>query len=128
MANLLMGYQPEDSRQPNNFQLDKAFLLLPTVPDFQRCSILIDKLGVGFTPLVAVERMQDRGRPGIRPILDKNGTICEYALSTETLHFPITAVLDATEEATLHAKNLPTLPPELFMQSAGQTPSSSSAS
>merc|ERR1719199_1952217 len=67
MANLLMSYQPEDARQPNNYQVGKAFILLPTVPTFQRVSILVDKLGLAVTPLVAIDRLHERGKAGARP-------------------------------------------------------------
>jgi hypothetical protein len=113
MANLLMSYKPEDSRQPNNFQVDKAFILLPTVQKFQRCSLLIDKLGLAVTPLVATDKLQERGKSGARAVRDAGGVVCDYALTTEALHFPISALVDVTEEAELKLSNMPKLPPEL---------------
>jgi len=127
MANLLMSYQPEDSKQPNNFEIGTAFILLPTVPTFQRCSILVDKLGLGVTPLVATDRLQDRGRSGAKAIRDAGGVVSDYALITEALHFPISALVDVAEEAELKLSNMPTLPPDMTAQHASQTQPSSSS-
>lgn len=60
---------------------------------------------------------------------DEGGVICEYALITEALHFPISALVDVAEEAELKLSNMPKLPPEMTLQPASQSqtqPSSSS--
>lgn len=110
MASLLMSYQPEDSKQPDPFEISKASVLLPTVPSFQRCTVLIDKLGLSVTPLVAAGLMQERGRSGARALKDEGGVLSDYALMTEALHFPISALVDVAEEPELKRCTLPTLP------------------
>jgi len=125
MATLLMSYQPEDSKQPDNFE-NHACILLPTVSIFQRCAAAVDKLGLSVTPLVAPDRLTEKARPGTRAVMDAAGVLSDYSLVTEALHFPISALVDVAEETELNQSNMPTLPPELKTAVQAPQPSSSS--
>lgn len=101
MAISLKSYRPEDAIMPTPFELSQVHILLPTVSIFQRCSIVVDKLGLNIVPLVPAnsERLrQERGRLAARAVPSEGGGVSHYLLLTEGMVFPISSIVDCAEE------------------------------
>lgn len=94
---------------PTPFELSQVSILLPTVSIFQRCSLVVDKLGLNIVPLVAASSarlQQERGRLAARAVQPAGEGVSDYLLLTEGMVFPISSIVDCAEEPTFS----PTVP------------------
>jgi len=80
MRRLLGKYVPEDAVQPEPVSFGQAWIYVaPACSMFHRCSVCVDKLGASIGPL------------------DLNS---EVGRMTESLHWPVSAVVDVVHDAT----------------------------
>jgi hypothetical protein len=74
------------------------FYVSPACSVFQRCAVSVDKLGLTVRPLVAAEKVPDGTKGAVPAAGTARGGGKDVVMLTETLNFPISAVVDVTDE------------------------------
>mmetsp|Transcript_20609 Transcript_20609/g.57337 ORF Transcript_20609/g.57337 Transcript_20609/m.57337 type:complete len:986 (-) Transcript_20609:111-3068(-) len=112
IARLVESCKEEDAQQPAPLRLSRVWVLVqpPSFKAFQLSALCIDKLGLTLRPLVAADRLPENGRRGAIALACEGGDVEAFALMTEILHFPTSAVMDVTEDAELKASSTESAP------------------
>eukprot|EP00930_Biecheleria_cincta_P011777 TRINITY_DN11485_c0_g1_i1.p1 TRINITY_DN11485_c0_g1~~TRINITY_DN11485_c0_g1_i1.p1 ORF type:complete len:868 (-),score=134.61 TRINITY_DN11485_c0_g1_i1:23-2605(-) len=92
----LTAYQAEEPKLPTPISIEDCWMHVPpSCPVFHRCSVCVDKLGFSILPLGP---KTPNDEPSTMEDLHASGL---SFLATESLNFPLTAIIDAQEETTL---------------------------
>lgn len=103
IATLFTATSAEDAIQPNPLNFNKVWSLVqpPSFQSFQLSSMCVDKLGLTLRPLVAEGPLPEACQRGARKLPPADGG--GFALDTELLNFPLSAIMDLLEDVDYDA-------------------------